>query len=173
MQSSLRRKSRWGAGAGGADEADEVDAQVSRALQLEHEDETAAGNLGCMLPLFDMFEHKCGHPIVWEAGRGGVRFRCRAPVPKGAPLHNNYGAKGNEELLNTYNWFGTLNAEFTFQPIPNTFQDFYHRSTTWVRASKGPRLLPPAWVTPPSLGARVQRPPPRVLNERMLLALNP
>eukprot|EP00900_Chrysochromulina_parva_P018157 jgi/Chrpa1/26342/Chrysochromulina_OHIO_Genome00006880-RA len=59
-----------GAGAGGADEADEVDAQVSRALQLEHEDETAAGNLGCMLPLFDMFEHKCGHPIVWEAGRG-------------------------------------------------------------------------------------------------------
>ncbi|KOO30232.1 gpi mannosyltransferase 3-like protein, partial [Chrysochromulina tobinii] len=91
-----------GAGAGGADEADEVDAQVSRALQLEHEDETAAGNLGCMLPLFDMFEHKCGHPIVWEAGRGGVRFRCRAPVPKGAPLHNNYGAKGNEELLFTY-----------------------------------------------------------------------
>ena len=41
--------------------------------------------------------------------------------------------------FNTYNWFGTLNAEFTFQPIPNTFQDFYHRSTTWVRASKGPR----------------------------------
>ena len=91
-----------GGSAGVADGVDVVEAQASRALLLEHEDETAAGNLGCMLPLFDMFEHKCGHPIVWEAGRGGVRFRCRAPVPKGAPLHNNYGAKGNEELLFTY-----------------------------------------------------------------------
>ncbi|KAL3925915.1 MAG: hypothetical protein SGPRY_003535, partial [Prymnesium sp.] len=58
--------------------------------------------LGCMLPLFDMFEHRCGHPIGWEAGGGGVRFVSRVRVDGGEPLYNNYGPKGNGELLWTY-----------------------------------------------------------------------
>ncbi|KAL1508537.1 hypothetical protein AB1Y20_004636 [Prymnesium parvum] len=58
--------------------------------------------LGCMLPLFDMFEHRCGHPIGWEAGAGGIRFRARVCVAPGEPLYNNYGPKGNGELLFTY-----------------------------------------------------------------------
>ena len=67
-------------------------------------EEHAAGNLGCMLPLYDMFDHKVGHPIGWEAGCGGVRFRNRVRpcVLPGAPLYNNYGPKGNQELLFTY-----------------------------------------------------------------------
>ena len=84
------------------DEAAELEAHAARALEQEHWSEEAAGNLGCMLPLFDMFEHKCGHRIGWEAGCGGVRFRCRAPVERGEPLFNNYGSKGNPELLFTY-----------------------------------------------------------------------
>jgi hypothetical protein len=70
----------------------------------EEEEEHAAGNLGCMLPLYDMFDHKVGHPIGWEAGCGGVRFRSRTQpcVLPGQPLYNNYGPKGNQELLFTY-----------------------------------------------------------------------
>ena len=64
--------------------------------------DSAAGNLGCMLPLFDMLEHRCGHPIGWESGGGGVRFRCRVDVEPNAPVYNNYGPKGNQELLFTY-----------------------------------------------------------------------
>jgi hypothetical protein len=67
-------------------------------------EEHAAGNLGCMLPMYDMFDHKVGQAIGWEAGCGGVRFRCRTSpcVPAGSPLYNNYGPKGNQELLFTY-----------------------------------------------------------------------
>ena len=65
-------------------------------------EEHAAGNLGCLLPMFDMTDHKNKHPIGWEAGCGCIRFRCRVPVAQGAPLFNNYGSKGNQELLFTY-----------------------------------------------------------------------
>ena len=73
------------------------------AEEEEEEEEEAAGNLGCMLPMYDMLDHKGGHPIGWEAGCGGVRFRCRVEpcVLPGAPLYNNYGPKGNGELLFT------------------------------------------------------------------------
>ena len=76
-------------------------AQVEPGGGAEHE-EFAASNLGCMLPMYDMADHKVGHPIGWEAGSGGVRFRCRIDIPKGQPLFNNYGDKGNQELLFTY-----------------------------------------------------------------------
>ena len=68
----------------------------------DDEEEAVAGSLGCMLPLLDMLEHRNGHPIGWEAGCGGVRFRCRSDVPINAQLYNNYGPKGNGELLFTY-----------------------------------------------------------------------
>ena len=65
-------------------------------------EEHAAGNLGCLLPMFDMTDHKNGHPIGWEAGCGCIRFRCRVAVGAGEPLYNNYGSKGNQELIFTY-----------------------------------------------------------------------
>ena len=61
-----------------------------------------AGTLGALLPGLDMMDHASGHPIGWEAGGGTVRFRCRVPVAAGEPLYNNYGPKGNAELLFTY-----------------------------------------------------------------------
>lgn len=67
----------------------------------DDDDPHAAGNLGCMVPLCDSFDHRSAHPIGWEAGGGGVRFRCKVPVGAGAPLYSNYGAKGNHELLFT------------------------------------------------------------------------
>lgn len=59
-------------------------------------------NLGIMLPLFDMLDHKPGHPVQWEASNKRIRFRCVDAIPKGGRIWNNYGPKGNGELLVTY-----------------------------------------------------------------------
>jgi hypothetical protein len=61
-----------------------------------------AANLGVLLPFLDMADHQGGQPIGWEAGAGGVRFRCRTHISRGGQLLNNYGPKGNTELLWTY-----------------------------------------------------------------------
>ena len=58
--------------------------------------------LGCMLPLFDMMDHDHDHPVVWEAGRGCIRFRAHRAARAGDPLYLSYGAKGNGELLFRY-----------------------------------------------------------------------
>lgn len=74
---------------------------------------------GCLLPLFDMLNHKFGHPIVWESmavpatrgAHGGlaepagrvVVFRAAVEIRPGDEVFNNYGAgKGNEQLLFFY-----------------------------------------------------------------------
>lgn len=59
-------------------------------------------DLGVMLPFYDLLEHKCGHPIEWEAEGGRVRFRTAVSVEAGGQIYNNYGPKGNAELLYTY-----------------------------------------------------------------------
>lgn len=58
--------------------------------------------LGIMLPFYDLLDHRCGHPISWEAGGRRLRFRLIEAVPAGGPIWNNYGPKGNAELLHTY-----------------------------------------------------------------------
>jgi len=61
-----------------------------------------AGTLGVMFPLYDMLDHRPGHRITWEAGGGGIRFRCVGGIRAGEQIYNNYGPKGNQELLFTY-----------------------------------------------------------------------
>lgn len=67
--------------------------------------------LGIMLPLFDMLDHKPGHAVQWESAititsdeqrRQSIRFRCCNPQRQGEAIYNNYGPKGNSELLSTY-----------------------------------------------------------------------
>lgn len=63
--------------------------------------------LGIIVPLYDMLDHKPGHAVQWEAATLGnnrhcIRFRCVHPIAKGEPIWNNYGPKGNGELLATY-----------------------------------------------------------------------
>lgn len=58
--------------------------------------------------MFDMLDHKSGHAVQWEAAtchdetRRCIRFRCVEAIAKGEPVWNNYGPKGNGELLATY-----------------------------------------------------------------------
>jgi len=61
-----------------------------------------AGTLGIMTPFWGMLDHEAGHPIVWEAGDGYIRFRCVDAIEEGQEIKNNYGPKGNQELLFTY-----------------------------------------------------------------------
>ena len=61
-----------------------------------------AGTLGVMFPFYDMLDHRAGHRITWEAGNGTIRFRCVEEIQAGEQIYNNYGPKGNQELLFTY-----------------------------------------------------------------------
>ena len=61
-----------------------------------------AGTLGVMFPFYDMLDHQAGHSITWEAGNGTIRFRCVDEIKAGEQIYNNYGPKGNQELLFTY-----------------------------------------------------------------------
>eukprot|EP00563_Minutocellus_polymorphus_P006783 CAMPEP_0181037672 /NCGR_PEP_ID=MMETSP1070-20121207/9529_1 /TAXON_ID=265543 /ORGANISM="Minutocellus polymorphus, Strain NH13" /LENGTH=620 /DNA_ID=CAMNT_0023115409 /DNA_START=1 /DNA_END=1863 /DNA_ORIENTATION=+ len=61
-----------------------------------------AGTLGVMFPFYDMLDHRPGHKITWEAGGGTIRFRCADEIKAGEQICNNYGPKGNQELLFTY-----------------------------------------------------------------------
>ena len=61
-----------------------------------------AGTLGVMFPFYDMLDHRAGHKITWEAGNGTIRFRCVDEIKAGGQIYNNYGPKGNQELLFTY-----------------------------------------------------------------------
>lgn len=60
----------------------------------------------CLIPLFDILNHKSNSPIRWtpvmESGTGNVIFQLERGVKKGEQLFNNYGNKSNCELLLSY-----------------------------------------------------------------------
>ena len=65
-------------------------------------------SLGILIPLMDMIDHKNAHPVQWESVYNpstqtrSIRFRSCVDVKEGDELYNNYGPKGNLELLATY-----------------------------------------------------------------------
>ena len=60
-------------------------------------------SLGVMLPLFDLLNHSYSTDIDWEGGTSsGVSFHCgvnSAGIAAGEEVFNNYGNKGNEQLM--------------------------------------------------------------------------
>jgi len=63
----------------------------------------ADGRAVVMLPLFDLLNHKYGHPIEWVAEEdGSVTFVARSAVEEGGEVWSNYGARPNEQLLFSY-----------------------------------------------------------------------
>ena len=69
---------------------------------------TPGSTLGILIPLMDMIDHKNAHPVQWESiynpstQQRSIRFRSCVEVKEGDELYNNYGPKGNLELLATY-----------------------------------------------------------------------
>ena len=81
---------------------DDLAQQGSASGTLPPDPNKIAGTLGVMFPLYDMLDHRPGHRITWEAGGGSIRFLCVDGIRAGEQIYNNYGPKGNQELLFTY-----------------------------------------------------------------------
>ena len=76
--------------------------------QQQLKQHTPGSSLGILIPLMDMIDHKNAHPVQWESvyysstQTRSIRFRSCVQVKEGDELYNNYGPKGNLELLATY-----------------------------------------------------------------------
>lgn len=72
----------------------------------------AKDGVGCMLPLFDLLNHRSTQQISWRSGASGVSFVTDEALRAGDDVFNNYGAqRPNEELLYSYG-FCTENNPF-------------------------------------------------------------
>ncbi|EKG13323.1 hypothetical protein MPH_09605 [Macrophomina phaseolina MS6] len=55
-----------------------------------------------LMPVIDLLNHRFPTKVAWFFNEGNFQFITEEPVPKGHEIFNNYGGKGNEELLNGY-----------------------------------------------------------------------
>eukprot|EP00842_Homolaphlyctis_polyrhiza_P003130 jgi/Hompol1/3818/HPOL_003364-RA len=69
----------------------------------------------CMYPILDMLNHKRGHKIEWRMTDQGVSFISVDGTLQGEELFNNYGPKGNENLLSNYGFVLQDNPEDYFK----------------------------------------------------------
>ncbi|KAL2918608.1 hypothetical protein HK105_202009 [Polyrhizophydium stewartii] len=65
----------------------------------------------CLYPILDMLNHKRGHKIEWKMSSDGVAFVAVDGTARGSELLNNYGPKGNENLLSNYGFVLQGNPE--------------------------------------------------------------
>ncbi|KAJ3105854.1 hypothetical protein HDU97_007498 [Phlyctochytrium planicorne] len=70
----------------------------------------------CLYPILDMLNHERGRKIEWNSIlRPGISFVSVDTVRKGEVLWNNYGPKGNENLLANYGFVLEKNPEDYFK----------------------------------------------------------
>ncbi|OAJ39683.1 hypothetical protein BDEG_23513 [Batrachochytrium dendrobatidis JEL423] len=69
----------------------------------------------CLFPILDMFNHKRGYRVEWRMTEKGVSFITPDGICKGSELLNNYGPKGNENLLSNYGFVIENNPEDYFK----------------------------------------------------------
>ncbi|KAJ3274566.1 hypothetical protein HDV01_002408 [Terramyces sp. JEL0728] len=78
----------------------------------------------CLYPVLDMLNHKRGFKIEWRMKDDGVAFIAREEIPEGSDVYNNYGPKGNENLLGNYGFVLDPNPENYFKiTLNNSLQD--------------------------------------------------
>ncbi|KND01240.1 uncharacterized protein SPPG_04331 [Spizellomyces punctatus DAOM BR117] len=66
----------------------------------------------CLYPILDMLNHRRGERIEWQiADKTSVTFVTLDNIEAGAQIFNNYGAKGNENLLGNYGFVLSPNPE--------------------------------------------------------------
>lgn len=59
-------------------------------------------NLSMLIPVLDSLNHKPETPVFWKASSDSFTFSAGYEVKAGQEIFNNYGPKGNEELLMAY-----------------------------------------------------------------------
>jgi hypothetical protein len=66
--------------------------------------------VGCMLPMLDILNHSPAARVEWTRGARYVAFIARESIREGHEVFNNYGPKGNEELLLAFGFVVRENA---------------------------------------------------------------
>ena len=67
------------------------------------DDEGSATGEGIMIPLLDFGNHRHESTVQWQTNeKGDVLFHMKQDLVRGEEIFNQYGAKGNEELLMAY-----------------------------------------------------------------------
>ncbi|KAI3406894.2 hypothetical protein KGF56_000186 [Candida oxycetoniae] len=75
----------------------------SRAFPAYIIDKNFPKNEVMLLPVVDLLNHSPSAKVTWSSGGNEeFRFETDEPVAKGCEIFNNYGLKGNEELLLAY-----------------------------------------------------------------------
>merc|ERR1712060_59979 len=73
-----------------------------------------AGDVMCMVPLLDLLNHRGDADVTIRVRADMLEFICDAPVQSGQQIWNNYGSKGNDELLMCY---GFANSDNRFDTV--------------------------------------------------------
>jgi hypothetical protein len=77
----------------------------------------------CLYPVLDMLNHKRNFKIEWIMSDQGVSFVSRENIPMNTEVFNNYGPKGNENLLSNYGFVIEDNSEDYVKVTLGTKQD--------------------------------------------------
>eukprot|EP00928_Gymnodinium_smaydae_P062695 TRINITY_DN4649_c0_g3_i1.p1 TRINITY_DN4649_c0_g3~~TRINITY_DN4649_c0_g3_i1.p1 ORF type:complete len:472 (-),score=77.60 TRINITY_DN4649_c0_g3_i1:127-1542(-) len=81
---------------------DRVETKAHEASSVT-DGKTSSPEVGCMLPFFDLLNHKSGHPVLWRSSSTSVVFEAVEAIEVGDEVFNNYGgSKSNEQLLFFY-----------------------------------------------------------------------
>lgn len=81
-----------------------------RLMDAKNED------LSMLIPVLDLINHKPLTAVEWNVTSGAFAFKACSEVAKGTQILNNYGSKGNEELLGAYG-FALDDNEFDTMPL--------------------------------------------------------
>lgn len=81
-----------------------------RLMDAKNED------LSMLIPVLDLINHKPLTAVEWNVTSDAFAFKACSAVAKGDQIFNNYGSKGNEELLGAYG-FALKDNEFDTMPL--------------------------------------------------------
>ncbi|KAL4470280.1 hypothetical protein ABPG74_011891 [Tetrahymena malaccensis] len=78
--------------------------------------EQYGGKMGCMVPFFDLLNHKNDHKVNFQHDEEYVWYVCEYDIKAGEEVFNNYCKASNEELLFTYG-FAVENNQLDVLPL--------------------------------------------------------
>ena len=91
----------------------------------------------CLWPVLDYLDHDPDSKIEWIITESEIKFRAMQDVEAGEILYNNYGPKGNENLLNNYGFVLEDNPnDYVKVTLNSTNVDFYEEKKQLLEEDK-------------------------------------